>query len=125
MLIVEDQPGDLKIAAEAAGSIHGVSIEARTNVSATLAFLSEAIEKNSVPNVIILDLDLGYESGFEILRVWHSTPELSKVEVIVWTILGTQQQELCRLFNVKRVVPKWDGAAGLRRALESTSIVAS
>jgi CheY-like chemotaxis protein len=70
-----------------------------------------------LPDGIILDLDLGYESGYEVLRFWHSSPELNKIPVIIWTILGEEQREICRLFNVNHYISKWEGATGLREAL--------
>ncbi len=74
---------------------------------------------------MVLDLDLGYESGFEILRFWHSNPELSKIKMVVWTALGNEQRELCRLFGVRSVVSKWEGAPALKRELDYPAAAAS
>ncbi|MGA9673449.1 MAG: hypothetical protein WBQ94_29935, partial [Terracidiphilus sp.] len=71
------------------------------------------------PDGIVLDLNLGYESGYELLRFWHRTPELSKIPVIVWSVLGDEQREMCKLFNVKHFVAKWEGEEAFREALAS------
>jgi len=71
-----------------------------------------------LPDVILLDLDLGYESGHELLRFWHGNAKLAGTQVIVWTVMGKEQQDLCRLFEVNAVVPKWEGTVALKRALE-------
>ena len=75
-----------------------------------------------LPHIIVLDLDLGYESGYELLRYWHSTPELKCIPLIVWTILGEEQKEICSLFKVSDYVSKWEGAAAFREALKKLQV---
>lgn len=119
MLIVEDQPTDVRIAADVAQAL-GIAVEARTSASAARLYLDGAIEgKHALPDLILLDLDLGYESGHEVLRFWHGHPKLARTRMVVWTVMGEAQQALCRLFNVTAVVPKWEGADSLRRMLQS------
>ena len=125
MLIVEDQPTDVRIAAEIAESL-GYAVDARGSSSAAMLYLERAIDgERTVRNVILPDLDLGYESGYELLRFWHSSPALSGTRVVVWTVMGKEQQEVCKLFGVNAVVPKWEGAAALKRELASLSAKAS
>lgn len=120
LLVVEDQPGDLSVAMSVANAMGIASVEARSSVRAAQRYLEGALEcKVSLPDAIVLDLDLGFESGHELLRFWHSHPELSVVRLVVWTVLGDEQREICRLFGVHAVVSKWEGAAALRTALES------
>jgi CheY-like chemotaxis protein len=117
ILIVEDEPTDLRIAADIAQGL-GYEVDARTSSSAAKLYLEKANEgKCPVPGLILLDLDLGYESGHELLRFWHSNPKLSETRMIVWTKMAKEQQEVCRLFNVNAVVPKWEGPAALKREL--------
>ena len=78
-----------------------------------------------LPDAIILDLDLGHDSGFELLRFWHSHAELAKVPVIVWTIMGEQYREVCEMFKVSGYVDKGAGASALREALGGLAQVAS
>ena len=119
MLIVEDQPTDVRIAADVAQAL-GIDVEARASASAAKVYLESAIDgKGVLPDLILLDLDLGYESGHEILRYWHSHPKLAGTRMVVWTVMGEEQQDLCRLFNVTAVVPKWEGADALKRKLKS------
>ena len=74
-------------------------------------------DKARLPDGIVLDLDLGYDSGYELLRFWHSTPALSKIPLIVWSVLGEEQRGMCNLFKVNCFVGKWEGAAAFRDAL--------
>jgi len=119
LLIVEDQSADLRMAVEVIKSLGFSSIEARTSSTAAKAYLEAVLEgKEPLPDVMIVDLDLGYESGFELLRFRHSHSELAPVRLIVWTVLGEQQQQICRLFKVDAVVSKSEGVLALKRALE-------
>src|SRR5208283_1363550 len=118
LLIVEDQPTDVRIAAGIAQELGFSAIEARATASAAKVYLEKALDGHApLPDLILLDLDLGYESGHELLRFWHSNPGLSGTQMIVWTVMGQEQQDLCRLFNVNAVVPKWEGVAALKGVL--------
>lgn len=101
-------------------------VEARTSSTAAKSYLESVLDgKQPVPDVMVVDLDLGYESGFELLRFRHGHPELSSMRLIVWTVLGEQQQQICRLFKVDAVVSKADGVPALKRALEPLAAAAS
>ncbi len=124
VLIIEDDPNDLRTAAEVTRSLGITDLEARTSAKAAKLCLEAALEgREAAPGLMVLDLDLGYDSGFELLRFWHSKHELSKaIRVIVWTALGEEQQEICRLFKVDAVVPKCDGMAALKQAIERLAL---
>jgi len=126
VLIVEDQPNDLRIAIAAAQDSGFAAVEARSSASAARDYLEKALEgKLSLPDAIVLDLDLGYESGFEILRFWHSNPQLSKIPMLVWTILGDQYREICNMFRVTAYLDKGADGSALREALGSVGRIAS
>ena len=120
LLVVEDQPSDLRLAAETASALGIEAIEARTTPKAARKYLEEGLEGiHPLPGAILLDLDLGYESGYELLRYWHSTPELAKIPIMVWSVLGEEQRQICNLFKVTRYLSKWEGSAAFREALGS------
>ncbi len=120
LLVIEDQPSDLQVAAKAARLAGITEVEARTSPQAAITYLEKGLRKEvPLPDGVVLDLDLGYESGYEVLRFWHSTPELNKIPLIVWTILGEEQRQICNLFNVSRYVSKWEGGAAFQEALTS------
>jgi DNA-binding response OmpR family regulator len=126
VLIVEDQPNDLRIAAAAATESGFTDVEARSTAAAARDFLEKSLEgTRGLPDAIVLDLDLGYESGFELLRFWHSNPQFSQVPVVVWTILGAQYREICEMFKVSAYVDKGAGLAALRNALTGLTRLAS
>jgi len=118
VLIIEDQPTDLRIAAKAAESSGFSVVEARSSVGAAKLYLEKCLEGTApLPDAIVLDVDLGYESGFELLRFWYGDPRLAKIPLVVWTILGGQYQEMCQMFKVKAYIPKDDDASALRTVL--------
>jgi len=120
LLVIEDQANDLQVAVKAARSAGITEVEARTSPQAAITYLEKGLRKEvPLPDGIVLDLDLGYESGYEILRYWHSTPELNKIPLIVWTILGEEQKQICNLFKVSRYVSKWEGGVAFQEALTS------
>jgi len=127
VLIIDDDPTDLRTAAEVARSLGITQVQARTSAAASRLYLEAAFEgKEALPDIVILDLDLGYDSGFELLRLWHSKRELAgETRMIVWTALGDEQQEICRLFKVDAVVAKSEGMAALRRAIEPFAVKGS
>ena len=118
LLIVEDQQEDIILAAKIAESLGIEDVEARSSVQAARGYLDSGLGgRGPLPDGILLDLDLGYESGYELLRYWHSTPRLSEIPLIVWSVLGDDQREMCRLFKVDKYVAKWEGAEAFREAL--------
>ena len=118
LLLIENDPKDLKSAASAAGAMGITDVEARTSLDAARSFLERGLKGEiALPDAIVLDLDLVYDSGYELLRYWHSTPALAKVPLIVWSILGEEQREMCALFKVTAFVGKWEGPQAFREAL--------
>ncbi len=118
LLVIENEPKDIQIAADAARSVGISEVEARTTLDAAKSYLERGLAgQGPLPDGIVLDLDLGYDSGYELLRFWHSTPALSKIPLIVWSVLGEEQRGMCNLFKVNCFVGKWEGAAAFRDAL--------
>ncbi len=125
LLIVEDDPADLYTAADMAEKL-GFSVEAKSTASSARAYLEAAIEKQvDSPDVVILDLDLGYDSGHELLRFWHKNRDSLNARMVVWTRLGKDQQEVCNLFKVDAVVSKWQGVEVLKTAIQPLASKAS
>jgi CheY-like chemotaxis protein len=120
LLVVENEPRDARLAAEAAKLAGFTEIEARATPHAARAYLEDRLEKEEVlPDGIVLDLDFGTESGYELLRFWHGNPKLRGVPVVVWSIMGEEQRKMCDLFKVKQYVGKWEGNDALQQALQS------
>jgi CheY-like chemotaxis protein len=124
LMLVDDQPNDLRIAADVARDLGITELNAQTSVMRARLYLEQALEGEvPLPDGIVLDLDLGYESGFELLRFWHSTPRLSTIPVIVWSIVEGERK-ICDLFKVSSFVSKWEGPKAFREALAQLTTLA-
>ncbi|UWZ86797.1 response regulator [Occallatibacter riparius] len=118
LLLIDDASGDLKKAAAVAESLGFDKIHTRNSVPAASALLEEGLAgKTTLPDTIVLDLDLGVDSGFELLRKWHSTPRLSAIPILIWSVLD-EHRELCELFNISSYVSKWEGMEVFREKLQ-------
>ena len=81
-------------------------------------FLEDVVAgEKPCPDLVLLDLDFGMDSGFELLRFYKTNPELHGCKIVVWTVLGESHQELCKFFGVENVLSKHDGEAPLSNAL--------
>jgi CheY-like chemotaxis protein len=123
LLLVENEPRDVQIAVNAARSLGISEVDARTSLDAAKSYLEKGLKgEGPLPDGIVLDLDLGYDSGYELLRHWHNTPALFAIPLIVWSVLGEEQREMCKLFKVNSFVGKWEGTAAFEEALGKLEI---
>ncbi|HEX4007532.1 MAG TPA: response regulator [Acidobacteriaceae bacterium] len=107
ILILEDFPADLRVAANIAQRAGFTEFEVTAFATDARKYLENAMDgKAPLPDAMIVDLDLGQESGFELIRFWHKT--LKTIPLIVWTVMGEQQREICALFGVNEFVHKED-----------------
>ena len=89
ILVVEDNPGDLRLLEEALkndGVVH--ILDCATDGEQALKFLDA--NRESPPDLILLDLNLPRKSGHEVLSVIKNDPELQSIPVV---ILSTSQAE--------------------------------
>ena len=120
LLLVEDTPADLRKAWDIAQSAGFTECEVSTYASNALMYLEKAFEgKAPLPDAMLIDLNLGTESGFELLRFWHGNSKLKRIPIVVWSVMDGSEREICRLFGVYRFVSKHDSPAVLREALVS------
>ncbi|HKD80239.1 MAG TPA: response regulator [Candidatus Angelobacter sp.] len=122
ILIVEDDPADMRRATAALAELGLGKTVSATSVAEAFRYLDGVREgKHEAPALIVLDLSLGYESGFEILRRWKSDHNLSRIQIVVWTQMGEREQELCRLFGLKHVISKFSDVSELQDAVKNSS----
>jgi CheY-like chemotaxis protein len=120
LLVVEDDPKDMLQAAETARGLGIGTIEGKTTSESARARLEKGLRGElSLPDAIVLDLDLGMETGHDLLRFWYMDHRLSSIPLIVWSWLGEDHQVVCEAFKVKAFVSKHDGIFALRQTLET------
>lgn len=118
VLLLEDNPNDIRTATELAREAGFTKVEAQMSPTLAAVRLGNAIEDcEPLPDVLILDLDLGVESGFELLRFVHANRLVSRLRVVVWTVMGEHEREICRLFGINEFVSKYDGPGALLEVL--------
>jgi CheY-like chemotaxis protein len=85
ILVVEDNPGDVRLIEEALkeGVMAGHLVSWATDGIEALRFLREAVVKRPIPDLVLLDLNLPGMDGRELLREIKATPTLRRVPVIV------------------------------------------
>jgi len=119
VVLIEDSAKDAKQASRLLNRVNIDTVTVFTLIPAVLMYLEDVVYgKRTCPDVILLDLVLGSESGFEVLRYYKAHPELSGCQVVVWTVMGDVQHELCKCFGVQHVVAKADGDAALLKVLK-------
>jgi CheY-like chemotaxis protein len=120
VLIVEDNAEQIYMATSILMKMGVDNVNAITSVAFALEYLQDITEgKRTPPDIVVLDLEFGKESGFEVLRYWKSAPALKNVRVVVWTIMGELERKMAGLFGVEQVVDKADGAKALEQVLRS------
>ena len=118
LLLIEDQLADLRTAESAALAVGFTTVERAISIRAAMTLLTKPGEDgHRLPDAILLDLDMGQGSGYEILRCRYSSPELKKIPVLVWTHLLQSHRQMCELFKVDVFLEKQDGTSALSGAL--------
>jgi CheY-like chemotaxis protein len=121
-LIIEDNPKDVRIAARVAHTAGFEDVEAFTSLDDAIERIEQGLRgERSLPDAIILDLNLGHENGYEVLRHWRQTWVNTSMRMLVWSAPGEHNHELCALFHVDAYVSKWKGEAALQEALQQMS----
>ena len=97
ILLVEDNPGDVRLTQEA---LKDAKISNTVNVTRdgvdAMAFLrrQDGYADAPIPDLILLDLNLPRRSGFEVLEDLKKSPDLKRIPVVILTSSGAEQDVL-------------------------------
>lgn len=83
VLLVEDNPGDVRLAREAFGDLER-SVEL-THVASGTEALDTLRTSPNPPTLVLLDLDLPGDDGHTVLEAVKSEPELRRIPIVVFT----------------------------------------
>lgn len=118
VLIIEDQDIYTQKAVKLFEKL-GLEVQSKGTVWAARNLLEEvAAGEYPAPHLMVLDLGFPNESGFEVLRYWHSTPQLTRIPVVVWTETSDLNRDIAVLFRVSAVVEKSHGVKELEREVK-------
>jgi CheY-like chemotaxis protein len=121
VLVIENSPVDVTRAVRMLKKLKLDQPVVLTSVAKALMYLEDVVAgEKQCPELIVLDLEFPAESGFEVLRFRKTNPSLQKCQVVVWTIMGEREKELCRLFGITQIISKQDGDAALESALRKS-----
>ena len=102
ILLVEDNPGDVRLTREAFTSA-GVetSIRAVTDGDEALEFLADCRDDESIttPDLVLLDLNLPRVDGFEVLEAIRDDPAYSRLPVLVLTS-SSAEEDIARSYDL-------------------------
>ncbi len=102
MLLVEDNPGDARLAIEALkdAKVHNNLSWVQDGVEA-MAFLRREGEYSDAPrpDVILLDLNLPKKDGREVLADVKANEELRRIPVVILTVSGAEE-DIVKTYNL-------------------------
>jgi CheY-like chemotaxis protein len=120
ILLIEDQPAFSDTCTRALHDLGYDGVQLITHVMEAENHLDDIVSNlTDAPAAIVLDLGLGMDSGFTLLRKCHAEPRLQQVPILVWTKHG---DDLSRMFSnylgVKDFLVKSGDPQQLRDALK-------
>lgn len=120
ILLIEDQPAFSDTCTKALHELGYDGVQLITHVMEAENHLDDIVSNlTDAPAAIVLDLGLGMDSGFTLLRKCHAEPRLQQVPILVWT---KHTDVLSRTFSnylgVKDFLVKSGDSQQLRDALK-------
>ena len=102
---IDDNKDDLFIATRLLNRVGINDVTQFSRIPEAIVFLEDIAEGiRPCPDLIVLDLNVGHDSGFEVLRLYKSNAKLQSCDIIVWTGSGYVEKELCEHFGVDCVL---------------------
>jgi CheY-like chemotaxis protein len=118
VVVIDDSVEDLRRASQALHDFGVVNPTVFTDVKKAIVYLECVVDGDKpCPDLVLLDLDFGVDSGFEVLRLYKTHPRLHECKIVVWTVLGKTHQDLCKLFGIENVISKDQDQKNLKDAL--------
>jgi CheY-like chemotaxis protein len=120
ILLIEDEISASDVCTKALHELGYDGVQLITQVMAAEQHLADIVSGlTEAPAAIVLDLGLGLDSGFTVLRTCHAQPKLQQVPVLVWT---KHTDQLAKTFSnylgVKLFLVKSGDERELRQALK-------
>lgn len=120
ILLIEDQPAFSDTCTKALHELGYDGVQLITHVMEAENHLDDIVSNlTEAPAAIVLDLGLGMDSGFTLLRKCHAEPKLKQVPILVWT---KHTDDLSKIFSnylgAKDFLVKSGDPQELRGALE-------
>ncbi|CAN5120029.1 response regulator [soil metagenome] len=86
ILLVEDNPGDVRLTQEVLKtSAYNTRLKVVYDGEEALDYLLQLTDKNVIPDLILLDLNLPRRNGLEVLEVIKKHPRLMLIPIVMLT----------------------------------------
>lgn len=97
ILLIDDDAEDRSIAAEAIREVDdGVSIQMAESGHEALKLMNAFFDEASLPNLIVLDVNMPKMTGIEVLRVIKSDERFNTIPVIIYsTSINPYEKDRC------------------------------
>lgn len=120
ILLVEDETSDSDRCRRVLHEMGYDGVQLITHLDLALEYLDDVVDNlTHAPDAIVLDLGLGYDSGFDVLRKCNAHPKLQHVPILVWTKRDDENTEAFSIYlGAKDFLVKSPDLATLRAALE-------
>lgn len=120
ILLVEDETSDSDRCRRVLHEMGYDGVQLITHLVLALEYLDDVVDNlTHAPDAIVLDLGLGYDSGFDVLRKCNAHPKLQHVPILVWTKRDDENTEAFSIYlGAKDFLVKSPDLATLRAALE-------
>lgn len=120
ILLVEDKSSDSDRCRAVLHEMGYDGVQLITHLDLALEYLDDVLENlTHAPDAIVLDLGLGYDSGFDVLRKCHAHPRLEQVPILVWTKRDDEHTEaFSKYLGARDLLVKTRDLGSLRAALE-------
>lgn len=119
VLLIEDKTSDSDRCRAVLHEMGYDGVQLITNLELALEYLDDVLDNlNHPPDAIILDLGLGYDSGYDILRKCRANPQLEQIPILVWTKQADEHSEAFSTYlGAKDYLVKERDLLPLRKAL--------
>jgi PleD family two-component response regulator len=120
ILLVEDTTSDSDRCRAILHDLGYDGIQLITHLQMAVDYLDDVLNNlTHPPDAIVLDLGLGFDSGFDVLRKCHAHPKLAQVPILVWTKRDDENTEAFSMYlGAKDFLVKAADEAPFREALQ-------
>jgi CheY-like chemotaxis protein len=100
LLLIEDNPDDIDLALKAFQPFTNISrIQTARDGAEALNLINSWEDDHNLPSLILLDLNLPFVSGFELLQALKSNQRLSRIPVIILTS-STEESDVRQAYQL-------------------------
>ena len=107
ILIVDDDPDDIDILRTSFSEIGVKEVDGVESMRGAIAFLQSIADPNNLPKIIITDLNMPGQNGYDLLKCLKASAQFQHIPVIVFsTSLSNKEKEVSLSLGALDYIPK-------------------